>query len=75
MYETTVTLVGRLITQLKQVRFDDGSLKVTGRMACNARRYDRSTSQWIDGKKLYLTVLCRRGLAENAFSSLRAGDR
>jgi single-strand DNA-binding protein len=74
MFETTVTLVGRLITQLKQVRFDDGSLLVTGRMICTARRYDRASTQWIDGKKLFVTVVCRKGLAENAFTSLRSGD-
>jgi single-strand DNA-binding protein len=74
MFETTVTLVGRLITPLKQMRFDDGTLKVRGRMACTERRLDRASGQWIDGQTLYATVICRRGLAENAFTSLRSGD-
>lgn len=74
MFETTVTLVGRLITPLKQIRFTDGTFKVSGRMACTERRYDRAAGQWIDGQTLFVTVMCKRGLAENAFSSLRSGD-
>ena len=74
MFETTVTLVGRLITPLKQIRFPDGTLKVSGRMACTERRYDRTAGEWTDGQTLYVTVVCKRGLAENAFSSLRALD-
>jgi single-strand DNA-binding protein len=74
MFETTVTLVGRLITPLKQIWFSDGTLKVTGRIACTERRYDRTAGEWVDGHTLYATVVCRRGLAENAFASLRAGD-
>ncbi len=74
MFETTVTVVGRLVTPLKQVWFADGSLKVSGRMACTERRFDRAAGQWTDGQTLFVTVVCKRGLAENAFSSLRSGD-
>ncbi len=74
MFETTVTLIGRLITPLKQIRFTDGTLKVSGRMACTERRYDRTAGEWMDGQTLYVTVVCKRGLAENAFLSLRALD-
>jgi single-strand DNA-binding protein len=74
MFETTVTLVGRLITPLKQIRFADGTLKVSGRMACTERRFDRTAGEWTDGQTLYVTVVCKRGLAENAFLSLRSLD-
>ena len=74
MFETTVTLVGRLITPLKQIRFADGTFKVSGRMACTERRFDRTAGEWTDGQTLYVTVVCKRGLAENAFTSLRALD-
>ena len=74
MFETTVTLVGRLITPLRQIMFTDGTFMVTGRMVCTERRIDRTTGQWIDGQTLYITVVCKRGLAENAFLSLRSGD-
>jgi single-strand DNA-binding protein len=74
MFETTVTLVGRLITPLKQITFTDGTFMVSGRMVCTERRVDRATGQWIDGQTLFITVVCKRGLAENAFLSLRSGD-
>jgi single-strand DNA-binding protein len=74
MFETTVSLVGRLITPLRQITFSDGTFMVSGRMVCTERRFDRATGQWIDGQSLYITVLCKRALAENAFLSLRSGD-
>ena len=74
MYETNVTVVGRLITPLKQWRFADGSMKVSGRMAGTERRFDRGTGQWIDGQTFYVGISCKRALAENAFTSLRVGD-
>ena len=41
MYETTVTLLGRLATTVTQVTFNDGGLKASFRLASTERRFDR----------------------------------
>ena len=74
MFETNTTLVGRLITPFQTWTFADGTVKISARMACTERRYDRVTGAWTDGQTLYMTIVCKRALAENAFTSLRAGD-
>lgn len=74
MYETHVTAVGRVVTPVSERRFADGTAKVSFRVACNERRIDRTTGAWVDGDTLYLSVTCRRTLAENVYASLVVGD-
>lgn len=74
MYETQVTVVGNLLTEVDTRRFNDGSTIANFRVASRERRYDRAGGTWVDGDRLFIDVRCRRRLAENATSSLKKGD-
>ena len=74
MYETYVTIVGRVISdpEYKQTRND---VEVTNfRMASNERRYDKESQQWIDGDSLFVDVTCWRRLAFAVHACLAKGD-
>jgi single-strand DNA-binding protein len=74
MFETHMTVVGKLVTGVDQRRFADGSVVANFRVVSTERRYDRTGGGWTDGDKLFLDVTCWRRLAENAFASLVKGD-
>ncbi len=74
MYETTVTLQGRLATTVTQVTFNDGGLKASFRIASTERRFDRGQQTWVDGAQLFLGVVCWRSLADRVVATLRVGD-
>jgi single-strand DNA-binding protein len=74
MYETNVTVVGRLATDVGWSRLGDGTVVSNFRVASTERRYDRATGGWVDGEKLFVDVRCWRRLAENAAASLVKGD-
>jgi single-strand DNA-binding protein len=74
MYETTVTLLGRLATTVTQVTFNDGGLKASFRLASTERRFDRTQQAWVDGPQLFLSVVCWRSLADRVVATLRVGD-
>ena len=74
MYETTVTLLGRLATTVTQVTFNDGGLKASFRLASTERRFDRGQQTWVDGSQLFLGVVCWRSLADRVVATLRVGD-
>jgi single stranded DNA-binding protein len=74
MYETNVTVVGRLATDVGWSRLGDGTVVANFRVASTERRYDRATGGWVDGEKLFVDVRCWRKLAENAAASLVKGD-
>ena len=74
MYETQVTVVGNLLTDVDNHRLNDGTVVANFRVASKERRFDRSGGTWVDGDRLYIDVRCWRGLAQNAFESLKKGD-
>ncbi len=74
MYETTVTLLGRLATTITPVTFNDGGLKASFRLASTERRFDRDQQAWVDGPQLFLSVVCWRSLADRVVATLRVGD-
>ena len=74
MYETTMTMVGRLATAVTRRDFKDGGVKATFRLASTERRFDRGSQQWVDGSRLFLTVVCWRALAEHVIATLTVGD-
>ena len=83
MYETTVTLLGRLATTVMPVTFNDGGLKAslffvaairTCSTASTERRFDRDQQAWVDGPQLFLSVVCWRSLADRVVATLRVGD-
>jgi single-strand DNA-binding protein len=74
MYETMMTMTGRLATTVTRVEFKDGGIKATFRLANTERRFDRGSQQWVDGARLFLTVVCWRSLAEHVATALSVGD-
>ena len=74
MYETNVTVVGRLATDVGWSRLGDGTVVANFRVASTERRYDRATGGWVDGERLFVDVRCWRRLAENTAASLVKGD-
>lgn len=74
MYETTMTMVGRLVDWPQRWDFDGGGLKATFRLARTERRFDRDQRDWVDGASLFLTVSCRRVVAERVLATLKKGD-
>ncbi|MGH3774909.1 MAG: single-stranded DNA-binding protein [Pseudonocardiaceae bacterium] len=74
MRQTPVTVVGTLVSDMRPRRVGpDGTLVLNFRVACNERRFDKTSESWVDGESLYLSVNCWRRLAENA-ASLVKGD-
>jgi single-strand DNA-binding protein len=74
MYETTLTVLGRVATTVTQVTFNDGGLKASFRLASSERRFDRDQQTWVDGPRLFLGVVCWRNLADRVVATLRVGD-
>ncbi len=74
MNQNTVIAVGNVITPV-QIRYTpDGTPVTSFRIACNERRLDRETGQWVDKDSFFVSVTCWRRLAENVCRSLRSGD-
>jgi single-strand DNA-binding protein len=74
MFETPLAIAGRLVTDVTRHTLANGSVKCSFRMLSNERRFNRDTQEWVDGNKLFLTVVCWRRLAENVAASLFRGD-
>ncbi|MGH3874443.1 MAG: single-stranded DNA-binding protein [Pseudonocardiaceae bacterium] len=69
-----MTVVGTLVSDMRPRRVGpDATLVLNFRVACNERRFDKTSESWVDGESLYLPVNCWRRLAENA-ASLVKGD-
>ncbi|MDQ2708074.1 MAG: single-stranded DNA-binding protein [Actinomycetota bacterium] len=74
MNETMTTIVGNVITDVKQRRIADGTRVASFRVASNERRYDKATEQWVAGDSLFVSVTCWRKLALGVSASLMKGD-
>jgi len=74
MYETQLTVVGRLATEVDGRRLNSGTTVANFRIASTERRFDQAGGAWGDGDTLFIDVRCWRGLAENAIRSLTKGD-
>ncbi len=74
MNETNVTLVGTVITDLRQRHTGEGARFVKFRMASNERRFDRVSQEWVDGDSLYVNVTCWRRLVKGVGAALGKGD-
>jgi len=72
--ESSITLVGNAVTDVRLRSTGAGVPFATFRLASNPRRFDRESARWIDGDPLFVTVVCWRILAENVAASLVQGD-
>jgi single-strand DNA-binding protein len=73
MYETTVTVQGRLGGDVT-TRMAGDALVANFRVASTPRRFQRRTETWVDGTTQWYAVTAWRALAENCQASLRRGD-
>jgi single-strand DNA-binding protein len=74
MNETTVTIVGRVSTELTSRRTVEGASVVSFGVITSERRYDKEAGSWVDGHKMHAWVTCWRKLALGVVDSLKKGD-
>ena len=74
MNETSVTIVGNVLTDPKSRRTAEDVRVVSFRVASNERRFDKASGEWVDGDRLFVTVTCWRRLANGVVASLSKGD-
>ncbi len=74
MYETVITIVGHVISEVQEKHTAAGGTLATFRVASTERRFDKDTEEWVDGNRLFINVTCWRDLAAGAVSSLTKGD-
>ena len=74
MNETTVTLIGNVVTEVSSHSTPNGIEFSSFRMATTTRRFDRGLGQWVDGDTSFLKVTCWRRLGRNVQVSIGKGD-
>lgn len=74
MFDTQVTLVGNVVSDVRSATTLSGVPLATFRMAVAPRRYDRDTNQWTQGESTFYTVAAWRRLAEHTLCSIDKGD-
>lgn len=70
-----ITLTGNIATPPELRHGPDGLTITSFRLASTERRFDRATGSWVDGHTNWYAVSLFRGLADNAYRSLKKGDR
>ncbi|ASO19117.1 single-strand DNA-binding protein [Actinoalloteichus hoggarensis] len=74
MHETMITIMGTLTSGVRFRRNTEGVAAASFRLSSTERRYDRDRGQWVNGDRLFVTVRCRRALAEHTIAVLEKGD-
>ncbi|WP_020666409.1 single-stranded DNA-binding protein [Amycolatopsis nigrescens] len=74
VWETTLTLVGNVVSDLTGKTLNDGAELTTFWMRSNERKRDRATGEWVDGRRFSVRVTCWRELALSVRQSLAKGD-
>ncbi|GAA3438934.1 single-stranded DNA-binding protein [Kutzneria kofuensis] len=74
MFETTVTVVGNVSTDVVLRQTQDGSPFVSFGVISTERRFDAKTESWSASNKLFVWVTGWKRLANGAASSLKKGD-
>lgn len=73
MFETPITVTGRVVTDVTTRTTATGIKMANFRIACQERRYDREREEWVDGDRMYVGVVGWRQLAEGV-RALEKGD-
>lgn len=71
MFETTVAVVGYVITEPRVRETAGGERVASFRVVSTARRFDRENQRWVDGDRFFATVQCWRNLAEAVARDVR----
>jgi single-strand DNA-binding protein len=74
VFETTVTVVGNVATDVVLRQTQDGIPVTSFGVVSTERRFDAKTESWIAGNKLFVWVTGWRKLANGAAASLKKGD-
>jgi single-strand DNA-binding protein len=74
MNETTITLIGNVVTDVQSHTTAAGTEAASFRMASTSRRYDRGIGAWVDGDTSFVRVTCWKRLARHVQESLAKGD-
>ena len=74
MNEMQVTLRGNVASDPRFHEFGDGGMVTSFRLASTSRFFDRERSAWVDRETTYVSVNCRRWMAQNAIRSLAKGQ-
>ena len=75
MFETYLTVVGRLVTDVTRRTTPSGDTMCGFRMVSTERRFEKESQVWRDGDRLFISVTCWRRLAENVAASIFKGDQ
>jgi single-strand DNA-binding protein len=75
MFETPLTVVGRVISDISQRTTQSGDPVCSFRIMASERRFNREAQEWADGDRLFIQVTCWRRLAEGVAASLFKGDQ
>lgn len=70
-----VTIAGALTADPEIKYLDSGACVANFTIACNARRFDRESGQWVDGDKTFLRCSIWNHPAEHVTESLTRGLR
>ena len=73
MYETHVTVVGRVADSPRRSNLSSGAV-TNFRMASTVRRYDAASQGFVDGRTLWVDVECWGNLSSNVSASISKGD-
>lgn len=74
MHDVTVTIVGNVVSDPQERLTESGAVVTNFRMAVNPKKYERSSSRWVDGEAMFFNVSCWRVLASNVTQSITKGD-
>ena len=70
-----ITIIGNVASEPRRGTSTSGVEFFSMRVATSERRLNRESGEWSDGPPNFYTVSAYRQLAENAYASLRRGDR
>lgn len=68
------TIIGFVATTPRMMETKYGETMASFRLGCSPGRYDKQTRSWVNGPRSFFTVVCFRGLAKNAATSLQRLD-
>jgi single-strand DNA-binding protein len=74
MFETPITAIGRVVSDVSTNVTATGDKVSSFRMACQERRFDKTRNTWVDGDRMYLRVNCWRRMADGV-TTLAKGDQ
>ncbi len=74
MNDIITTVIGNAVTDVSLRVTSVGTSVASFRIASNSRRFDKSTSSWIDQEPSYLSITAWSQLAENVALSVHKGQ-